>query len=275
MKPENILQADLLDIIFINRNKDYGAYALRKYYDSRLLKSFAITFLLAAIFVVGRYIKSYFFKEEVKTFSAAFVKDVELEKHVEIKKPEQAIKEIKRAPKPLAEKAYTEPKIVEDVKADKPLAAIDDLVNKVISNHDKDGEATAEDEVMIAPAEQGETNMGEQAAPIEPVEMELPLVKAEVMPEFPGGMEAFKKFMHRNLRQPDLEEGEKVVVRVRFVVDADGSINQVNVVKSGGTLDNEVLRVVGKMPKWKPGFQNGKHVAVYFTLPVTFLGPES
>jgi protein TonB len=67
---------------------------------------------------------------------------------------------------------------------------------------------------------------------------------------------------------------EKIIVRVQFVVDFDGSIKQVNVLQSGGKLDGEVIRVVGKMPKWKPGVQNGRSVAVYFTLPVTFLGPE-
>jgi len=94
------------------------------------------------------------------------------------------------------------------------------------------------------------------------------------MPEYPGGMEAFKKFMLRHLRQPDLNAGEKVVVKIQFVVKADGVINRLKVVQSGGVLDDEVLRVARKMPKWKPGVQNGQFVAVYFTLPVTFLGPE-
>ncbi len=81
--------------------------------------------------------------------------------------------------------------------------------------------------------------------------------------------------MLRNLRKPDdLEEGEKIVVIIKFIVEADGSIVNTEVLKSGGRFDEEVLRVVKKMPKWKPGVQNGRFVSVYFNLPVTFAGSE-
>ena len=160
--------------------------------------------------------------------------------------------------------------------ADKNLPEVSELDNKIISNIDKDGGEADSDEVVIPAIENGKEGDGQNIEqPVEPVEPATPLIKAEVMPEFPGGMEAFKKFMLRNLRQPDLSEGEKVVVRVQFVVDADGSIKNMNILQSGGGLDSEVIRVVGKMPKWKPGVQNGRFVAVYFTLPVTFLGPDS
>ena len=273
MKPENILQADLLDLIFLNRNKEYGAYALRKHYDSRLLKSFAFTFLLALSFSIGQYLKSNFFKDEKAAFDAPLVHDVEFIKPAEPEKQKEIKKEIQKSPKQLAEKIYVVPKIVKDELADKDVPEVKELDNKMISNIDKEGEDAVADEVSI-PAE----TFGDEAkgvvAPIEPVEVEVPLIKAEVMPEFPGGMEAFKKFMLKNLRQPDLNEGEKVVVRVQFVVDKEGAINNVVVLQSGGRLDGEVIRVVNKMPKWKPGLQNGKLVPVYFSLPVTFMGPE-
>lgn len=90
-----------------------------------------------------------------------------------------------------------------------------------------------------------------------------PLDYAEYMPEFPGGKGAFLKFMHKHLRQPDdLEEGAKVVVRLKFLVDTDGTIKDFTVMQSGGILDGEVLRVVNKMPRWKPSKQNESSVLV-------------
>ena len=80
MKPENILQADLLDIIFFDRNKEYGAYALRKKYDRRLLKSFGITILFALSVLCVYYIQINFFKEKVSMLAGVPVKDLEFTK---------------------------------------------------------------------------------------------------------------------------------------------------------------------------------------------------
>jgi protein TonB len=272
MKPENILQADLLDIIFTNRNKDYGAYQLRKKYDSILLKSFAVTVLFAVSLAVVQHLATTYFKADKSVMPAVPVHEFEILKPAEPEKKKEVTKVLKKAPKQ-AQVANTIPEIVEDKLANKPVPQIEDLNNKIISNIDKSGVDAANDQVAVPAVEQGNTSQGETKieAPETP-EPAAPLIKAEVMPEFPGGMEAFKKFMLRNLRQPELAEGEKVVVRLQFVVDAEGSIKNINVVQSGGELDREVIRVVGKMPKWKPGVQNGRSVAVYFTLPVTFVG---
>ena len=96
------------------------------------------------------------------------------------------------------------------------------------------------------------------------------------MPQLPGGMEAFIKFLKKNLREPsDLEEAQKLVVVAKFVVDAQGNIVDINIAKNGrDDLDAEVLRVIRKMPKWKPGMQNGRNVSVYFNLPVTFVAAD-
>ena len=96
------------------------------------------------------------------------------------------------------------------------------------------------------------------------------------MPEYPGGIEALKKFMLKNLRQPDdLQPGEKILVMASFVVNKNGQIEQVKIINGGRTdLNKEVQRVINKMPFWKPGLQNGNTVAVYFNLPVTFISTE-
>ncbi len=101
-------------------------------------------------------------------------------------------------------------------------------------------------------------------------------VPLEKGPEFPGGPEAWSKFLNRHLQTPaDLEAGEKKTVLISFLVDADGSVTGFKVVRSGGNaFDNEVIRVLKKMPKWKPAIQNGHPVVVPFTQPVTFVGFE-
>lgn len=95
----------------------------------------------------------------------------------------------------------------------------------------------------------------------------------EQMPEFPGGMEALMQFLMENVRYPESasKEGKQGRVLVQFIVESDGSISNAKVVKKvSDDLDSEAIRVVGAMPKWKPGMQKGKHVRVKFTLPITF-----
>ena len=99
------------------------------------------------------------------------------------------------------------------------------------------------------------------------------LEKAEVMPEFPGGEQAMMKFVAENVQYPE-EAKEKEIsgrVLVGFIVEKDGSIADVKVVKGiGGGCDEEAVRVVKAMPKWKPGMDKGKPVRVHYMLPLIF-----
>jgi periplasmic protein TonB len=109
------------------------------------------------------------------------------------------------------------------------------------------------------------------------IDKDVVVDRPDFMPEFPGGMEALQRFLSRNLRMPrqDLEPGSKISTLVRFVVDKNGTVAGIELEKSGGKdFDNEVERVVKKMPQWKPGIQHGKYVAVYFRLPVIFQVPD-
>ena len=99
----------------------------------------------------------------------------------------------------------------------------------------------------------------------------------ELLPEFPGGMAELMKYLQKNLRYPQIckEQGVQGRVIVQFVVNMDSTITDVNVIKSVNPhLDEEAVRVVKAMPKWKPGTQRGKPVRVRCTLPVTFRLPE-
>ena len=93
------------------------------------------------------------------------------------------------------------------------------------------------------------------------------------MPEFPGGLSELKNFLSKNVRYPKLAQKAGVEGRVlaQFVVEKDGSVNNVKVVKHvNQELDAEAVRVIKSMPKWKPGIKNGAPVRVRYTLPISF-----
>ena len=100
-----------------------------------------------------------------------------------------------------------------------------------------------------------------------------PLVFAEQMPEFPGGDNALMAFLQKNIKYPAkaLKNNIQGIVMINFVVHTDGTIRKAHVTKGiGGGCDEEALRVVKKMPKWKPGKQGGQYVPVYFDITVNF-----
>ena len=111
-------------------------------------------------------------------------------------------------------------------------------------------------------------------APVEEEEEEVVFVVVESMPEFPGGQQALFKYLSENVKYPVIAQENGIQCRVicQFVVNKDGSIVDVEVVRSGGdaSLDKEAVRVIKSMPKWKPGKQRGKAVRVKYTVPVNF-----
>ena len=111
-------------------------------------------------------------------------------------------------------------------------------------------------------------------APVEEEEEEVVFVVVETMPEFPGGQQALFKYLSENVKYPVIAQENGIQGRVicQFVVNKDGSIVEVEVVRSGGdaSLDKEAVRVIKSMPKWKPGKQRGKAVRVKYTVPVNF-----
>ena len=121
-----------------------------------------------------------------------------------------------------------------------------------------------EEVVIAAPVE----------APEEEEEEEVIFVVVETMPEFPSGQQALFKYLSENVKYPVIAQENGIQGRVicQFVVNKDGSIVDVEVVRSGGdpSLDKEAVRVIKSMPKWKPGKQRGKAVRVKYTVPVNF-----
>lgn len=273
MTNNEILQANLLDIIFENRNKDYGAYALRKEYNSRLLTAMCAGLAVLLFFIFFNNLKGT--KNTVPVVhqrNEIVIRVIEMPKD-KIKEPEKpkVVKPQQPAPK-IATVKFTTPKIKEDDKVKETLAAVSNMNDKVISTENIEGKP---DDGIVKIVVKPEENSGNgNAGPSQPKEPDF--IVQERDPEFPGGPEALKRFLGRNLATPDaLEAGERMVVKIRFKVDKDGSVNTFEIETSGGNqYDNEVVRVCKRMPKWTPAIQNGINVPVSYVLPVTFIGIE-
>jgi protein TonB len=101
-----------------------------------------------------------------------------------------------------------------------------------------------------------------------------PLTFVSIKPEYPGGEAALAKYLQKSIRYPHMaqENGIQGMVFIRFVVNRDGAITGVEIMGApkGGGLEEEAMRVVRNMPRWKPGRQNGQNVAVFFNLPINF-----
>lgn len=278
MTNNEMMRADMLDILFQNRNRSYGAYTLRREYDKRLsIALFAGLFLVGCFIVITRFTSKNESVVTVNPKEALLLKEVKMPKQ-EIKQPEKQ-KEITKPKAPAVKKTvvatvkHTPPVITPDDKVKEPAKANDDIAGKQIGTTTTPGKP--DDGTVKQPATPSTGGNGGgtvNAGPAQPAQPDF--VIQEKDPEFPGGQEAFKKFMARYLVTPEsLEAGEMKTVRIKFKVDKDGSVNSFEIVNSAGSeFDSEVVRVCKKMPKWVPAIQNGINVPVHYVIPVTFMG---
>jgi len=268
MLPEKIMQSDLLDILFENRNKTYGAYALRRSYNKTMASAITITLFIAVAFCIFQFMHH---TKQKDFLTEIIIRDPELTRVVPVE-PQPKAPVLKPVATHVSQNIYSAPVIVKD-NDDTKMPTVDDLDKNVVADKNIIGNGEVD---IIQPSSNTAAGLGTEA--VQPVVKadDAPLAWAQVMPEYPGGIEALKRFMLRNLRQPDdLEAGEKIVVMASFIVDRNGQIEQVKITTSGRPdLNKEVQRVINKMPSWKPGIQNGNTVAVYFNLPVTFMSEE-
>jgi protein TonB len=266
MTSNEILKADVLDIVFEGRNKQYGAYVLRRGYDSRMIKALLssivpIMILLLLVKPGGNGIQA--------------ISDV-------IKEP-VVIKEVDFKPQPLQEQPpqtqqrrvegatvhHTNNIVIDPNTTTSTVASIDVLENSNPGTETTDGPADG----SSTPSPNGTVQTVTPLVPEPATSFEAPISSA---PQFPGGAQAWMAFLTRHLQVPaEMQAGEKVTVMVRFLVSEDGTVKSFHVLQSGGTsFDAEVLRVLKKMPKWKPAIQAGNPISVTFTQPVTFQAAE-
>ncbi len=273
MSKIDLISGEWTDIVFAGRNQSYGAYTLRKGTGKRNLISIIAVIVLAILCQVGLTIKN--IADEAAAKRAAMNQVVELtaleqpkkEAKVEQKKiqvePEKVVEKVKSSIK------FTAPVIKKDdeVKPEEELKSQDELMNTktaigsfdVKGNDDEGGEVLKAKEVIAQP---------------EPKEEETKVFDVvEQMPSFPGGQSALMEYLSKNVKYPVVaqENGVQGRVVVSFVVERDGSITDVKVVKSvDPSLDREAMRVISSMPNWIPGKQNGSAVRVKFNVPVSF-----
>lgn len=263
-----------VDLVFDGKNQSYGAYQLRKDTGKRNLKALITMFLIfaaiAAIVIAKVSIDNY-----IASRNAAIETDVELQSLAEKKEAKVERKEEPQIEKIEVEKvkssvAFTTPEIKKDeeVQEDQEMKSQDELASTntaigaftVEGNDEEAGEVLKAKEVIAEP---------------EPPKVEETKVfdVVEEMPQFPGGQVALLDYLAKNIKYPVVaeENGIQGKVIVTFVVERDGSITDVKVVKSvDPSLDKEASRVVKSMPRWQPGKQNGSAVRVKYTVPVQF-----
>ena len=266
-----------VEMVFAGKNKEYGAYQLRKGTSRRNIT--ALLILLIAAGLIGGALAYKVHMQKLDEERQAYMEQLELSKL-----QEQAKKEKKEEP---IIKAKIEPKkVVEQVRETQKFTAPeikkDELVNE--ENQVKD-QADLDEKVAVGTKDQEGTkdrtdvairndiavNTNESEEKKEVANKVFDVV--ERMPSFPGGNEALMKFLQENVKYPVVaqENGVQGRVVVSFVVERDGSITDVKVVRSvDPSLDKEATRVVKSMPHWIPGKQNGAAVRVKYNVPVSF-----
>ena len=274
MSKVDLIDNNWVDLVFEGRNKEYGAYVLRKDTGKRNLKSMSIVFaaiiaimaaVAAKVAIENAFPKKVAMETDVELSKLAQKKEAKVEKKAPVKVEEQKVVEkVKSSVK------FTPPVIKKDseVKPEEELKSQEDLnkTKTAIGSFDVKGNDEAGGEVLKAKEV--------IAQPEPPKEEETKVFDVvEVMPSFPGGQAALFEWLSKNIKYPVVaeENGVQGRVIVTFVVERNGSITDVQVVKSvDPSLDKEAVRVVKAMPHWIPGKQNGSAVRVKFTVPVTF-----
>lgn len=275
MSKIDLISGEWADMVFAGRNQSYGAYALRKDTGKRNVISIIAVFALAIACQVGLTIKN--IADEAAAKRAAMTQVVELsalqqpkkEAKVEQKKinvePEKVVEKVKSSIK------FTAPVIKKDneVKPEDELKSQDELLNTktAIGSFDVKGNDEANGQVLKA------QEAIAQPEPQKQEEENKVFDVVEQMPSFPGGNSALMEYLGKNVKYPVVaqENGVQGRVVVSFVVERDGSVTDVKVAKSvDPSLDREAARVVGSMPRWIPGKQNGSAVRVKYNVPVAF-----
>ena len=268
-----------VEMVFAQRNKEYGAYKLRKGTSGRNIKALLILVIAAAL--VGGFLAWKVIEQKNAEAQQAYMEAMQLaqlqeqakkrEKKQEPIKPK--VEQKKEIPVARETQKFTAPVIKKDelVKEENQVKQMDKLDDKVaVGTENKEGvkdrtvEAVRNDIAVAAPPP--------PPAPKPEVASKVFDV-VEEMPSFPGGQAALMQYLGSNIKYPVVaqENGVQGRVIVGFVVEPDGSISGVNVMRSvDPSLDKEAMRVVKSMPKWKPGKQNGSAVRVKYTVPVVF-----
>lgn len=272
MEVNKILSSDLLDIVFEDRNKAYGAYDLRRTYKKRLTIALLCTAAIALLALGGSLLASQLQKNAKNKLD---IKAVELSeiKQEEEKKPEPPPPPPPKQEPPKVEMTkFTPPKIVKDEEVKKEdippeQEKLEDTKIDVVSQ-----EGIKDEGLAPTVIDEGKNVIEEKKDDDENKVFE----KVEVEATFPGGEREWKKYLERNLDanvpiDNGAPEGTYTVI-VQFIVDKEGNISDVKALSSRGFgMEDEAMKIIKKGPKWTPAIQNGRNVKAYRKQPITFL----
>jgi protein TonB len=283
MEANKILQSDFLDILFDGRNKEYGAYDLRRTYTKRALIGLAVMVSICLLVLVGIALANKNKKGEVLIEKTEVV--LEAPPPVEEPKPEEPPPPPPPEMKPpepmkLEVSKFTPPKIVEDekVKPEDEIKEVKEIEKTTIGTFNQEGAKSAE--IQAPPVEvkgTGGTVIAPKAEATEDYSGVFTSVQIEA--KFPGGLEAWKKYLERNLNQDEptnngAPPGRYTVV-VSFIVDKEGNLSEVRSENDPGYgTATEAVRVIKKGPKWTPAVQNGRNVIYRQRQSITFVVNE-
>jgi periplasmic protein TonB len=270
MEANKILTANVLDILFENRNKDYGAYELRNNYNKRMSGSLLIMFIIIFISFI---FYSFSNTSSIKTVTNNYrdsvkITIVNIEPELPmLPKPQPAI-QIKSA-------IYTAPLILKDeiVRKEDLSPELETLMESKIDLVNQSGLV----DEGIAPTLDTKSILVYPKNEI--IDYNEPFTAVEVEASFKGGGEAWRKYVLRNLNaNVPINNGATsgvYTIIVQFIVDTDGNIsNVIPLTKHGYGMEDEAMRVIRSGPKWEPAIQNGRKVKAYRKQPITFVVTE-
>lgn len=276
-KDVDLSSKEWCDIVFDGKNKEYGAYQLRATSVKRHTKALlSVVIVLALILTAIILVMTGVFKSADEDIDAKNEQEEvimapedipEEEEQMEI--PEQKPEEVQAEDEVAATQAVTEVVIKDMVDKDREVKDAEEVKQNTSDfgaiDHagieDKRREAVINEVVEVKPVEKPKE------------EGPLSVAMVEQKPSFPGGESAMYKWLQDNIIYPAAasEEGVQGKVTVQFIVEKDGSITHVQVVRGKHpALDAEAARVIRKMPRWTPGRNNGQPVRVTYHLPVQF-----
>ena len=271
MEANKILSADVLDIIFEGKNKDYGAYDLRKTYNRRITRALIITASVAILALGGSILASAMkSKDDGKVkMDEMTIQEVKQEDKKEPPPPPPPPPPKQEPPK-VEMKQFTPPIIKKDEEVEKPPPPQEELKEAKIDVVNQEG---IKDENIATPVAIDE---GKQIVEEKKEEDENKIFdKVEIEASFPGGDSKWRQYLERNANgqvatDNGAPEGTYTTV-VQFVVDKEGNISDVRALTNHGYgMEDEAMRVIRKGPKWTPAVQNGRQVKAYRKQPITF-----
>lgn len=271
MDVNKILSADVLDILFDGRNKEYGAYDLRKTYNSRLTKALIGAAVVLLLVFVGNILANSLAKG--KNSKDMIVQDVQLEevKQEQKNEPPPPPPPPKPEPPKVEMAKFTPPKIVKDeeVKEDEKPPEVEKLEDTKIGTVNQEG---LKDEGIVAPPASDEGKGVVEAPKKVEEDWDKTFTKVEIESDFPGGASAWQRYLIKSLRYPQEAQDNEIqgTVVVQFIVDKEGNVSDVEAISGANELREEAVRVIKKSGKWTPAVQNGRQVKSYKKQPITF-----